>query len=114
MIRASSFSRAVFALLASILVYSSATAAADVSKVPPPGIYRFKVGLLDVTALSDGTHPFPVDTVMEGTSSAGSANQVAKPPFCPPSQQRNMPCASGGSPSNSTRPDFPLHQRFTP
>lgn len=31
-----------------------------------PGYYRTFVGTVEVTALSDGTHPFPVETVMRG------------------------------------------------
>ncbi|PZP28551.1 MAG: MBL fold metallo-hydrolase [Roseateles depolymerans] len=31
-----------------------------------PGFYRSFVGTAELTALSDGTHPFPVDTVMRG------------------------------------------------
>ncbi|MGU7772620.1 MBL fold metallo-hydrolase [Burkholderia sp. MR1-5-21] len=33
-----------------------------------PGFYRQKVGDVEVIALSDGTHPFPIDTVMRGIS----------------------------------------------
>lgn len=66
--RASHLVRGLCGLLAGVLLSTAGFAAANVSQVPPPGIYRFKVGQLDVTALSDGTHPFPVDTVMQGTS----------------------------------------------
>lgn len=68
--RATPLVRGVYGLLVGVLFSTAVFAAADVSQVPPPGIYRFKVGQLDVTALSDGTHPFPVDTVMQGTSPA--------------------------------------------
>nr|WP_057923983.1 MBL fold metallo-hydrolase [Burkholderia ambifaria] len=33
-----------------------------------PGFYREKVGAFKVIALSDGTHPFPIDTVVRGIS----------------------------------------------
>ncbi|WP_255370344.1 MBL fold metallo-hydrolase [Roseateles sp. YR242] len=65
---ATSLARGAGALLLGLLAHTLTLAAADVSQVPPPGIYRFRVGQLDVTALSDGTHPFPVDTVMVGAS----------------------------------------------
>ncbi|WP_067064723.1 MBL fold metallo-hydrolase [Roseateles chitosanitabidus] len=67
---ATPFARRLAASLLAALACSTAMAAADVSTVPPPGFYRFKVGQLDVTALSDGTHPFPVDSVMVGASEA--------------------------------------------
>ncbi|WAC73496.1 MBL fold metallo-hydrolase [Roseateles sp. SL47] len=66
--RTFSFRPVLAACLSGLLFCSAVQATADVSKVPPPGIYRFKLGQLDVTALSDGTHPFPVDTVMVGTT----------------------------------------------
>lgn len=43
------------------LVASSAGAAPE-----NPGFYRMKLGDFDVVALSDGTHPFPVESVMVG------------------------------------------------
>jgi len=36
-----------------------------------PGYYRMMIGSYEVTALLDGTHPFPLDTVMTEQSSQG-------------------------------------------
>jgi glyoxylase-like metal-dependent hydrolase (beta-lactamase superfamily II) len=43
---------------------SLAHAAAPMAKTQAPGYYRMMLGDFEVTALSDGTHVFPVDTVM--------------------------------------------------
>lgn len=50
------------------LAASSAAAAPD-----NPGFYRMKLGEFDVVALSDGSHPFPVDSVMVGSTPAAIA-----------------------------------------
>jgi glyoxylase-like metal-dependent hydrolase (beta-lactamase superfamily II) len=41
-----------------------AIAAAPQVKTQAPGFYRMMLGRFEITVLSDGTHPFPVDTVM--------------------------------------------------
>jgi glyoxylase-like metal-dependent hydrolase (beta-lactamase superfamily II) len=41
-----------------------AHAAAPMVHTQAPGYYRMMLGEFEITALSDGTHPFPVDTVM--------------------------------------------------
>jgi len=41
-----------------------AHAAAPMAHTQAPGYYRMMLGEFEITALSDGTHPFPVDTVM--------------------------------------------------
>lgn len=52
-------------LLACALASSlAAHAAAPMAKAQAPGYYRAVLGDVEITALSDGTHPFPVDTVM--------------------------------------------------
>ncbi len=45
------------------LVASSVAAAPE-----NPGFYRMKLGEFEIVALSDGTHPFPVESVMVGAS----------------------------------------------
>jgi len=49
-----------------------------------PGFYRMTLGGFDIVALSDGTHPFPVDTVMidtpkETIAAALAADELALP-----------------------------------
>ncbi|WP_371865368.1 MBL fold metallo-hydrolase [Duganella aquatilis] len=53
-------------LLAAFLLACAglAQAAAPMATTQAPGYYRIMLGDFQVTALSDGTHPFPVDTVM--------------------------------------------------
>jgi glyoxylase-like metal-dependent hydrolase (beta-lactamase superfamily II) len=53
-------------LLAAFLLACAglAHAAAPMAASQAPGYYRIMLGDFEVTALSDGTHPFPVDTVM--------------------------------------------------
>jgi glyoxylase-like metal-dependent hydrolase (beta-lactamase superfamily II) len=45
-----------------------ARAGAPLSKQPTPGWYRMMLGDFEITALSDGTVPLPVDTLLTGTS----------------------------------------------
>ena len=45
-----------------------ALAAAPQVRTQGPGFYRMMLGEFEITALLDGTHPFPVDTVMTGIS----------------------------------------------
>lgn len=44
---------------------SPAEAAAPKAGFQAPGFYRMVLGNVEITALSDGTHPFPVATVMQ-------------------------------------------------
>ncbi len=43
-----------------------------------PGFYRLMLGRFEVTALSDGTHPFPIDTVVEGVSKKEIAEDLRR------------------------------------
>ncbi|MYN17756.1 MBL fold metallo-hydrolase [Rugamonas sp. FT107W] len=53
------------ALLAcTLLLGAAAQAAAPQVRTQAPGYYRMMLGEFEITALSDGTHPFPIDTVM--------------------------------------------------
>ena len=47
-----------------------AHAAAPLAKTQPPGYYRMMLGDFEITALSDGTIPLPVDTLLTNTSPA--------------------------------------------
>jgi glyoxylase-like metal-dependent hydrolase (beta-lactamase superfamily II) len=51
---------AACALLAAV----ASQAAAPMVKTQAPGYYRTMLGDFEITALSDGSHPFPIDTVM--------------------------------------------------
>jgi glyoxylase-like metal-dependent hydrolase (beta-lactamase superfamily II) len=66
----------LFALAVSLCT-PAAQAAAPQSNVENPGFYRMKLGDFDVVALSDGSHPFPVDTVMIDTTPEAVAKALA-------------------------------------
>jgi glyoxylase-like metal-dependent hydrolase (beta-lactamase superfamily II) len=58
-------------LSAVVMIWSGAACAqAPQVKTQGPGFYRIMLGKFEVTALLDGTHPFPIDTVVEGVSKA--------------------------------------------
>ncbi|OLL28205.1 MBL fold metallo-hydrolase [Burkholderia sp. SRS-W-2-2016] len=66
-----SFLRLVSALTLGLAMLGSpvgpvALAAAPIVQTQGPGYYRTMIGDYEVTALLDGTHAFPVDTVVEG------------------------------------------------
>ncbi|WP_412023954.1 MBL fold metallo-hydrolase [Burkholderia cepacia] len=50
------------------MLASAAFAGEPGGKSQPPGFYRQKLGDLQIVALSDGTHPFPIDTVFRDVS----------------------------------------------
>jgi glyoxylase-like metal-dependent hydrolase (beta-lactamase superfamily II) len=54
-----------------------AKAAAPQVRTQGPGFYRVMLGDFEVTSLLDGTHPFPVDTVMTGVSKDEVAKDLA-------------------------------------
>jgi glyoxylase-like metal-dependent hydrolase (beta-lactamase superfamily II) len=59
--------------------WSDATlAAAPRVKTQGPGFYRIMLGGFEVTALLDGTHAFPIDTVMEGVPKAEIARDLER------------------------------------
>jgi glyoxylase-like metal-dependent hydrolase (beta-lactamase superfamily II) len=45
--------------------FSASFAQAAFAKIQAPGFYRFKLGTFEVTALSDGTIPLPVDQLLD-------------------------------------------------
>jgi glyoxylase-like metal-dependent hydrolase (beta-lactamase superfamily II) len=55
-----------------------ALASAPQVKTQAPGFYRVMLGDFEVTALSDGTHPFPIDTVVEGVPKAEIARDLER------------------------------------
>jgi glyoxylase-like metal-dependent hydrolase (beta-lactamase superfamily II) len=63
-------------MFAACLAASGAQAAAP-SSTENPGFYRMALGDFDIVALSDGTHPFPVETVMIDTSKETIAKALA-------------------------------------
>jgi glyoxylase-like metal-dependent hydrolase (beta-lactamase superfamily II) len=63
-----------------------AQAAAPRAGTQAPGFYRMTVGTLEVTALSDGTHPFPIDTVVQGLSKADIQRDLGREFLQPPVQ----------------------------
>ncbi|MCA8061399.1 MULTISPECIES: MBL fold metallo-hydrolase [unclassified Burkholderia] len=65
---------------------AAAFAAAPFAGKQAPGFYRTMVGTFEVTALSDGTHPFPIDKVVEGVSNADIENDLQRAFLAPPVQ----------------------------
>lgn len=61
-------------------------AAAPFAKVENPGFYRMMLGDFEVTALSDGSHVFPVDTVMIDTTAEKISSALAKDDLALPLQ----------------------------
>nr|WP_144148993.1 MBL fold metallo-hydrolase [Paraburkholderia sp. BCC1884] len=56
----------------------AAWAAAPQVKTQAPGFYRIMLGSFEVTALSDGTHPFPIDTVVQDIPKAEIARDLTR------------------------------------
>jgi len=68
------------------LLPSTAQAAAPQVRTQAPGYYRMMLGDVEITALSDGTHPFPIDTVMTHTTPARIAGELADADLAQPVQ----------------------------
>ncbi|WP_343729674.1 MBL fold metallo-hydrolase [Duganella sp.] len=64
--------------LACALAAPLAHAAAPMAHTQAPGYYRIMLDTFEVTALSDGTHPFPVDTVMTNISQQQALQDLAE------------------------------------
>ena len=60
----------LFVSLSALTLGGSAQANAPLSKLSTPGWYRMMLGDFEVTALSDGTVPLPVDKLLTGTTPA--------------------------------------------
>jgi glyoxylase-like metal-dependent hydrolase (beta-lactamase superfamily II) len=67
-------------------VSALAHAAAPQVRTQGPGFYRMMLGDVEVTALLDGTHPFPVDTVMTGISQNAALADLARDDLALPVQ----------------------------
>ena len=76
LLRASAF--AVAAALATAFAPTDAVAAAPMVKKSAPGYYRIMLGDFEVTALSDGTVPLPMDKLLTNTSPAKIAAAFKK------------------------------------
>ena len=70
--------RARVAALVFLFAGAAAHAAAPQQRIQAPGWYRTMLGHVEITVLSDGTHTFPVDTVMEGVPPAAVDAALAK------------------------------------
>lgn len=83
MIRQKWFIRWSACLIAAVLAGAAflpdvAAAAAPQVKTQAPGFYRVMLGDFEVTALSDGTHPFPIDSVVEDVPKAEIARDLQR------------------------------------
>ena len=69
-------------LAASIALYLPLVANAEEAVaqigVQAPGFYRMRLGHFEITALSDGTHPFPIPTVMIRAKPNGAAEPLVQ------------------------------------
>jgi glyoxylase-like metal-dependent hydrolase (beta-lactamase superfamily II) len=66
--------------------FTAAHAAAPLARVQAPGYYRMALGEFEITALSDGTHPFPIDTVVTHIATAQIQQDLADAELRPPVQ----------------------------
>jgi glyoxylase-like metal-dependent hydrolase (beta-lactamase superfamily II) len=72
---------ALSALAAALVCMSAAApalAAAPMAKTSAPGFYRMMLGDFEVTAISDGTNPLPVDTLLQGMNKADITANLKK------------------------------------
>lgn len=69
-----------------MLATPASMAAAPMARGDNPGYYRMLLGDFQVTALSDGSHVFPVDTVMIDTTQEQVAAALARDDLAPPIQ----------------------------
>ena len=72
---------ALSAMAAALLCATAAApaiAAAPMVKTSAPGFYRMMLGDFEVTAISDGTNPLPVDTLLQGMSKADITANLKK------------------------------------
>jgi len=75
------------AILAAVLFHAlSAAASAPQVRTQGPGFYRIMVGDFEITALSDGTHPFPIDTVIQNVSKQDIALDLSRASLAMPVQ----------------------------
>jgi glyoxylase-like metal-dependent hydrolase (beta-lactamase superfamily II) len=65
-------------LASAIAATPCAQAAAPQVRTQGPGFYRMMLGDFEITALSDGTHDFPIQTVMTGISKEEIERDIAR------------------------------------
>lgn len=69
-----------------LLIAVASQAAAPLVKTQAPGYYRTMLGDFEITALSDGSHPFPIDTVMTHIEASLIKQDLAKAELAQPVQ----------------------------
>lgn len=69
-----------------ILAAPPAQAAAPQVRTQAPGFYRMMLGDFEITALSDGTHAFPIDSALQNTSASEVARDLAQVELTQPVQ----------------------------
>jgi glyoxylase-like metal-dependent hydrolase (beta-lactamase superfamily II) len=65
-------------LAGAVLAPLACHAAAPFARVQAPGYHRMMLGDFEITALSDGTHAFPIDTVMTNIKPADIGKDLAE------------------------------------
>jgi glyoxylase-like metal-dependent hydrolase (beta-lactamase superfamily II) len=65
-------------LLAAIVLAESSFAAAPMAKTPAPGFHRIMLGDFELSVVSDGTSPLPLNTLLQNTTPAAIGRALAK------------------------------------
>jgi glyoxylase-like metal-dependent hydrolase (beta-lactamase superfamily II) len=73
-------------LAGAVLAPLACHASAPLVLAQAPGYYRMMLGDVEITALSDGTHAFPIDTVMTNITPAQIGKDLADADLQPPVQ----------------------------
>ena len=73
-------------LAGAVLAPLACRAAAPLVRTQAPGYYRMMLGDVEITALSDGTHAFPIDTVMTNITPARISKDLAEADLAAPVQ----------------------------
>jgi glyoxylase-like metal-dependent hydrolase (beta-lactamase superfamily II) len=73
-------------LAGAVLAPLACHAAAPLVRTQAPGYYRMMLGDVEITALSDGTHAFPIDTVMTNITPVQIGKDLADADLQPPVQ----------------------------
>jgi len=68
------------------LPHGAVQAAAPLARSQAPGYYRMMLGDFEITALSDGTHPFPIDSVMTNIAPSQIKQDLSDAELQPPVQ----------------------------
>lgn len=86
MFRTSHFAAILTVMVATLITLPASQAAAPMARSDNPGYYRILLGDFEITALSDGSHVFPVDTVMIDTTPEKVAAALARDDLALPLQ----------------------------